>query len=86
MYRAYRITGVPDKPVNPTQPGHVDNPGHIDTHAQPSKDPSVTKANVSSPIPKTGDESDMFVWIGMLAAAAACASVMYGIKQARKFK
>ena len=80
------IPGVPDKPVNPMHPGHVDNPGHIDTHAQPSKDPSVTKANASSPIPKTGDESDMFVWIGMLAAAAACASVMHGIKQARKFK
>ena len=80
------VPDVPDNPVNPPHPGHVDNPGHIDTHAQPSKDPSATKEAVSSPIPKTGDESDMFVWIGMLAAAAACASVMYGIKQARKFK
>lgn len=77
---------VPDKPVNPTQPGHVDNPGHIDNHAQPSKDPSAAKTNVSSPIPKTGDESDMFVWLGLLAAAAACTALLYGIKQTRKNK
>lgn len=80
------VPGVPDKPVNPTQPGHVENPGHIDNHAQPANDPSAAKTNVSSPIPKTGDESSLYVWLGLLAAAAACASAMYGIKQARKFK